>query len=408
METVETEYCIVGGGPAGLTLALLLVRSGHQVLLVERTGSLNREYRGEILQPGVLSILDQLDVLEGARLRGCYELPRFQLVENDKVHMDIDYTRLGGPHNYLLSMPQGHLLAEVLAKCSAFPNFKYLPNTSVVGLLGDGSEVTGVRTRGRDGGEAAIKSDWVVGADGRHSRTRRLADIGYTRLDVFEHDVVWFKLSLPHDQDQAGVRVFRAGGNPVLAYDSFPEALQFGWTSPHKRYRSIAEKGLDHVKEQLTLAIPPYARFIEEQIHSLDSLTLLDVFGGLAGDWVRDGLVLIGDSAHTHPPIGAQGINLAIQDAVLLHPALLSARKHGGGKREALARFQSERRADVGRVLKLQERQARAMLSQSRVGSFVRPKLAPLFSRSPLAMKMTRTLAFGPRPVELEPALFVA
>jgi monooxygenase len=408
MERMETDYCIIGAGPAGLTLALLLVRSGRQVVLVERSRSLEREYRGEILQPGALSILDELDVLPGARSRGCYELPHFQLIEDDRVLMDIDYTRLKSPYNYLLSLPQGHLLEELLAKCSAFGNFRYLPGTSAVELLREGETITGLRTHGRETGEQVIRADWVVGADGRYSKARRLADIPYRRLDVFEHDVVWFKVPMPDDEMQTAVRVFRGGGNPMLAYHSFPGSLQFGWTAPHHQYRAIAEQGLDRLREQLCAAIPRYAPLIQESVTTMDSLTFLDVFGGLADEWVRDGLVLIGDSAHTHPPIGAQGINLAIQDAVLVHPALMQARKRPGGTSEPLLQFESGRRVDVRRVLKLQERQARGLLSQTRLGAVVRPRVAPLFARTPLADKITRLLAFGPAHVELQSEWFVA
>ncbi|MGH9071397.1 MAG: FAD-dependent monooxygenase [Acidimicrobiales bacterium] len=68
----------------------------------------------------------------------------------------------------------------------------------------------------------------------------------------------------------------------------------------------------------------------------MKDLTLLDVFSGSAYSWVRDGLMLIGDSAHTHSPMGARGINLALQDAARLHPYVVHSQVevpadgHGG------------------------------------------------------------------------------
>lgn len=88
---ITTDICVVGAGPAGLTLALLMLRSGARVTVLDRTRSFEREYRGEILQPGAMTLLDRLGVLDGARARGGYELGRFQLVENERLLMDIDY-----------------------------------------------------------------------------------------------------------------------------------------------------------------------------------------------------------------------------------------------------------------------------------------------------------------------------
>ncbi|GAA3438517.1 FAD-dependent monooxygenase [Kutzneria kofuensis] len=104
----------------------------------------------------------------------------------------------------------------------------------------------------------------------------------------------------------------RAGSTPVLVHDSHPDRLQIGWTLPHKGWRLIADQGIEHVREQLMTALPQFADLIAEQVTALSDLTLLDVFSGRAPEWGRDGLVLLGDSAHTHSPIGAQGINLAL------------------------------------------------------------------------------------------------
>ncbi|CAM5658526.1 Monooxygenase OS=Streptomyces antimycoticus OX=68175 GN=SANT12839_038700 PE=4 SV=1 [Streptomyces antimycoticus] len=63
---IDTDVCVVGGGPAGLVLALLMLRSGARVTVVECARAHQRVFRGEILQPGAMA-LDALDVLAGAR-----------------------------------------------------------------------------------------------------------------------------------------------------------------------------------------------------------------------------------------------------------------------------------------------------------------------------------------------------
>ncbi|MFH8409705.1 FAD-dependent monooxygenase [Streptomyces sp. NPDC018019] len=402
----RTDVCVVGAGPGGLTLALLLLRSGLRVTVVEKTRSRDREFRGEILQPGALAVLDRLGVLAGARARGCHEHSRFRLLERDRVLLDVDYRTLPAPYDHLLSLPQSHLLAELLAHCAAFPGFRYAEGHRVDGLLRDGDgRVTGVTAGG-----PAVTARIVVGADGRFSKVRRLAGIGAGRTEAFDQDVLWFKLRRPADggaPPSRDVRVLRGrDSSPVLVYGSWPDRVQIGWTLPHQGYRDVVRHGLDHVKEQLAHAVPEYAGLIDEQITSLRDLTLLDVFSGRAERWAADGLVLMGDAAHTHSPIGAQGINLAVQDAVVLHPLLVEAVAADRADAAFLSRFEERRAPDIAAVMRLQEMQSKAMLASGGLVNRVRPRLAAVVRHTPVYRKILRTVAFGNPSVRVAEHLF--
>jgi monooxygenase len=405
MNTVHSDFCVVGAGPAGLTLALLLLRSGAEVAVIERSKSFDRDYRGEILQPGAMALLDQLGVLAGARAKGGYPLSRFTLVEHGRTLMDVDYRQLPEPFNFLLSIPQRHVLETLLAACQEYPTFTYLPGRSVNGLLRSAEKIDGV-TCGSGAQAVAVHAHCVVAADGRYSRTRRLAGIGYQRLDIFDHDVLWLKIPR-RDRTVHDVRVFRAGGNPVLIYDSFPDAIQLGWTLPHEGYRKLSAAGFDHVKREIMRAVPPYAAEIDRTISGLTDLTLLDVFSGYAEKWAVDGLVLIGDCAHTHSPIGAQGVSLAIQDAVLVHPVLMASLRSGDAGAAALGGWVEPRRADIDKVIALQVGQSKAMLGAGgKVADAIRPVAARLLGRTPLFRRILHQIAFGSRPIRIHSELF--
>jgi monooxygenase len=416
-ERIDTDVCVVGAGPAGLVLALLLLRSGLRVALVERGRTQRREFRGEILQPGALALLDRLGVLAGARARGAHEHARFRLVERDRVLLDIDYRALPGPHNHLLSIPQPHVLEELLAHCQRYSStagsdgaFRYLDGRRVGALPRDGGRIAGVGASGPSG-SCEVRAQCVVGADGRFSKVRALAGIGAGRADSFDLDVLWFKLAAdrrPGPGDRLrDVQIFRAAGSPLLVYDSWPDQIQIGWTLPHGSYREVASRGVAHVREQLARAAPPYADLIHAQIHSLADLSLLDVFSGRAERWADDGLALIGDAAHTHSPIGAQGINLAIQDAALLHPVLTAAVLAGDTSAAALAAFERDRAADIEGVMRLQAMQSRAMLSRGAVATHLRPRLARVLRHTPVYRRVLDRIAYGNRSIRIHEECFV-
>ncbi|MBY8886405.1 FAD-dependent monooxygenase [Streptomyces sp. PTM05] len=408
-EAVDTDICVVGGGPAGLTLALLLLKSGVRVAVVERSRAHQREFRGEILQPGAMRLLDELGVLAGARTRGCHEHQRFRLVERDRALLDIDYRSLPTPYDHLLSIPQAHVLDELLLHCGKFEGFSYLDGRRAGGLVKDADgRITGVTADGPSG-KLTVSAHCVVAADGRFSKVRRLAGIEAGRSDVFDLDVLWFKLTVPSggSDRERDVRVFRAEGAPVLAYDSWPDKVQIGWTLPHGGYQEVVAKGLEHTKEELAKAVPPYADLIREQITSLKDLTLLDVFSGRADTWAVDGLVLIGDAAHTHSPIGAQGINLAIQDAVLLHPILVDSLRRGDASAAVLGAFEERRAADIATVMRTQRMQSKAMLAHGAFATRVRPKLAAILKHTPAYGKILRKIAYGNPTIAIAGELFV-
>ncbi|MFJ3927862.1 FAD-dependent monooxygenase [Streptomyces sp. NPDC090022] len=398
---MRADVCVVGGGPAGLALALMLLRSGMRVVLAEKSTGLRREFHGEILQPGGQRVLDELGVLGAARARGACVLDGFQVLERERVLLDIDYGRLDAPYDHLLALPQPHLIAELLDACTRLSGFTYLEGHRISALVEQrsGGPYRGAVLRGPDGGRVTVHAPVVVGADGRFSKTRALAGIGAGRSESFAQDVVWFALEAP-GRATGKVRVHRVGGSAVLVHDAYPDRLRIGWTLPHGGWSGAVERGIEAIRDELAAVLPHVADLLHAQLTSLSRLSLLDVFAAHATEWVRDGLVLIGDAAHTHGPIGAQGINLALQDAAVLHPLLVEGRP--------LAGYVAQRAPVAERVHRMQVMQARAMLGPAAgpVTSFLRAGAASLVTRTPIGAKLTRTIAEGPRVVPVRTDLF--
>ncbi|MEU3838496.1 FAD-dependent monooxygenase [Streptomyces sp. NPDC028635] len=405
---LRTDVAVVGAGPAGLALTLMLLRSGVRVTLLEKSTSYRRDFHGEILQPGGQRVLDRLGVLHAARERGARVLDGFRVLDRGRVLLDIDYRRLPAPYDHLLALPQQHLLEQLTEACGRLPGFRSLPGHRADALTHEHGRCSGVTATGPDGRRTTVRAPVVVGADGRFSRVRALAGIDAGRTEAFDHDVVW--ISLPaHGRGPGRVTVHRAAGTAVLVHDRHPDRLRIGWTLPHRaRARAaVAARGIDAVRTELADAVPEFADLIHDGLRTASQLRLLDTFAARAPEWVRDGLVLLGDAAHTHGPLGAQGINLALQDAAALHPVLVGALEHGDFSRARLLPFQRLRQPVSDAVTRMQRVQAKAFFGTGgRAADLARAGAAGLVMRTPLGARVTARVAEGRRPPPVRTDLF--
>jgi 2-polyprenyl-6-methoxyphenol hydroxylase-like FAD-dependent oxidoreductase len=337
----RTTCAVVGGGPAGLVLGLILARAGVEVTVLEKHADFLRDFRGDTVHASTLTLLDELGL--GPRFAG---LPQ-RRIERAQVQLDsgmatvADLHRLPGAHQHIALVPQWDLLDLVADAGEAEPTFTLRRNAEVVDLLHDGGRVAGVRYRDRtDDTVHELRASLTVACDGRGSAVRAAAGLVPRSFGV-PIDVWWFRLPR-HDDDPAGGLGRVSGGQFMVMIDR-GDYWQCAFLIRKGSDEAMRAAGLERFRERIAALVPWTAGRLDA-LESLDEVKLLDVQLNRLRSWHRDGLLLIGDAAHAMSPVGGVGINLAVQDAVaaarLLGPALRSG---GIVPRSLLARVQRRR-----------------------------------------------------------------
>ncbi len=396
----KTGCAVVGGGPAGMMLGLLLARAGVRVTVLEKHADFLRDFRGDTVHPSTIRLIDELGLGEEFR-----RLPQSRLksvvlpVPGGPVTMG-DFELLPPPYNYIAMMPQWDFLNFLAAAAAEEPGFTLLMSHTATGLVRDGGRVRGVRVRRPDGTADELRADLVVATDGRHSALRAAAGLAPVNFPV-PFDTWWFRL--PRHPEEAGEV---AGLVPVLGPGEALVALtrndyyQIAYLAPKGTDARIRAEGVEGFRRRIAALRPDFADRVDA-VRSLDDLHWLDVRLDRLHSWHVNGLLCIGDAAHAMSPAGGVGINLAIQDAVAAAEILAPALLRGTVTAADLQKVERRRRPPTVIVQTAQRLMHRAVFGPVMAGKQTKIPAAALFvARHVPAVRgiMPRLIGFGPRP----------
>lgn len=342
------DVIISGGGPTGMMLAAELRLHGVDVLVLERDLEPSPVVRSLGLHPRSIEILDQRGILdrflaEGTPYPGA---GRFAGIEGPRID-------LGIPHGYLLCIAQpvtDRLLAERASELGA----EIRRGAELAGFTQDDAGVTVELTHGD-----ALRAAWLVGADGGRSLVRKLLGVAFPGEPARTE---WLL---------AEVRI-TADPTEVAAVSERVRATQKGFgigPAGNGWHRAVVPAAT--VSEDRST--PPDVDEFRARLRAVGGTD----FGAHSPRWIsrftdatrlaeryRVGRVLLaGDAAHVHPPLGGQGLNLGIQDAVNLG-FKLAAEAAGWAPEGLLDSYESERRPVADDVLNLTRAQSELIVDE--------------------------------------------
>jgi len=397
---------VVGAGPAGASIAYLLANRGIAVTLVERRRDFAREFRGEILMPSGIEALHQMGLGEALAQTDSHAAPDFTLYMNSKQivaeHLDPEFFQGHPP----LAISQPALLEAIVAEAEKLPRFKFERGVSVKELVEEGGAVTGVTIRDDDG-DRFLPADLVIGSDGRNSVVRKHLGHGVTENSP-PMDIVWCKLPCP--EDWPGVKAYVGRGHLLVAYHTWDHSLQLGWVILKGTFGELRDKGIEAWIEEMARHVSPdLAAHLRAHSAAAQKPFLLDTVSDCVDSWSGPGVLLIGDAAHTMSPVGGQGVNIALRDAIVaanyLVPILNNPSTSVTEMTSALQSIEKERRIEVDYIQNLQAKPPKIVLSRAWWGEPVRRLAGFALGSQRIRRKAAQGVSafpFGVRDVTLE------
>ena len=329
MQASDHDIIIVGAGPTGLMLAAELALAGVDAAIVERKAAQARVGgRAGGLHARTLELLDQRGIVDRFLAAGKTH-PRVSF------HAALDISDFPTRHNYLLALAQEQT-ERLLAAWADELDVRIYRDRDVDGIAcdDDGVDVTtaqGTRMRAR----------WLVGCDGGRSRIRKLAGIGFPGWDA---STSWIIAEVK--MREKPVLGFREDASGRHAMSMLDDGETVGVVLAGRDPQAAGEPTLDELAADLNAIYGT-----DFGVHSPTWLSRFSDAVRQADSYRRDRILLAGDAAHIHPPLGGQGLNLGVQDAVNLGWKLAQVVK-GVSPAALLDTYQAERHPAAARVLR--------------------------------------------------------
>ena len=380
--TRDTDVLIVGAGPTGLVLALWLTRMGVQVRIIDKTSEPGTTSRALAVQARTLELYGQIGIADLTVERGL-KLSAANLWVTGRRAAHVVFGAMGeglSPYPYPLIFPQDEherLLIDLLTDAGV----EVERETEFIGFENTDGGVN-AHLRSRDGVAGTWKAAYIAGCDGARSTVREAIGIGFPG-GTYEH------LFYVADVEASGQTV---NGELHVALDRADFLVAFPLKGG-ERARLIGTIRDDVEREGKELSWSDVSKRVVEwtriDVKTVNWFSTYRVHHRVADHFRKGCVFLLGDAGHIHSPVGGQGMNTGIGDAVNL-AWKFAAVLQGRANASLLDSYEPERIAFARRLVATTDRAFTGVTSSGVIARFIRLRIAPLVIPLIFAFRATR------------------
>lgn len=386
MNASPADVLIIGAGPTGLVLALWLTRLGVRVRIVDKTAEPGTTSRALAIQARTLELYSQISIADAVIERGRKNIGVNLWVAGKRAaHAVLGEMGTGlSPFPYVLIFPQDEheqLLIDRLAEAGV----QVERRTELLGFADTAGRVL-ARLKRPDGTEETFAAAYVAGCDGAHSVVRETLKIGFAG-GVYDH------LFYVADVLASGATM---NGELHIALDRTDFLAVFPLKGEGKaRLIGTVRKEAEHQQEDLSWkdVSRRVLEWIGIDVERVNWFSTYRVHHRVAAHFRQGRAFLLGDAAHIHSPVGGQGMNTGIGDAVNL-AWKLAAVLQGRADASLLDSYEPERIAFARRLVATTDKAFTAVTSSGAIARLVRLHIVPLLIAPFFALKAARRFMF--------------
>ena len=382
----DTDVLIIGAGPTGLVLALWLTRLGARVRIVDKTTEPGTTSRALAVQARTLELYSQIGladaVIDGGRKVFAVNL---WVAGAKEAHAVLGDMGAGiSPFPYALIFPQDEherLLIDRLSEAG----IQVERRTELLGF----EDATGhivARLKGPDGIEKTLEAAYIAGCDGAHSTVRQALEIGFPG-GVYNH------LFYVADVEASGATI---NGELHVALDRADFLAVFPLKNDGRaRLIGTVRQEAEHQHEDLSWddVSNCVIEWIRIDVERVNWFSTYRVHHRVADHFQKGRAFLLGDAAHIHSPVGGQGMNTGIGDAVNL-AWKLAAVLQGRGSSTLLDTYEPERIAFAQRLVATTDQAFTGVTSSGAIARLMRLHIVPQLIPSLFPFKVVRRFMF--------------